>query len=314
MNTSWKMILGTGLAAALVACGGGGGGDDNGSSGGFSTTGELNLAITDAPVDEASAVWVTITGMTLKRTEGGSEKSVKLNGTDTQNNEIEVNLLTLANGGSAALFADQITAGDYQWIRFEVEKACIAFVPGADRNDPDECIPMELPAQNELKTSGSFNVPSNGIANITVDWDLRKAIVEEGNGDYKLKPVLHLRDDEDVGAISGVIQGDSAQCAEDEVAAVYIYSGEVTPEDMDDANDPADEPFASVLVQQQLADDSFFIGMLDPGTYTLAYTCDALTDDPEANDDSVNFFEPIVVEVEAGESTAVVYVPVIPDT
>lgn len=307
MNTTWKTILGTGLATALAACGGGGG--SGGGSDGYGTTGELNLAITDAPVDEASAVWVTITGMTLKRTEGGNEKSVKLNGTNTQNNEIEVNLLTLANGGSAALFADQITAGDYQWIRFDVEKACIAFIPNANKNNPNECIPMDLPAQNELKTSGSFNVPSNGIANITVDWDLRKAIVEEGTGDYKLKPVLHLRDDADVGAISGVIQGDEAECAEDEVAAVYVFSGIVTPDDMDEMGV---EPFASVRVQDNFPeDDSFFIGMLDPGSYTMAYTCDALADEPETSN-PIGFFEPMAVEVVAGEQTAVVYIPVIP--
>lgn len=297
MNNSRKILLTTGLAAALAACGGGGGG----GGGSAHSTGELNLAITDAPVDGAEHVWVTITGMTLKRS-GDDETSVKLNGTDTQNNEIEVDLLTLANGGSAALFADRIRSGDYQWIRFAVEKACIAFIPGADKNDPSECIPLELPAQNELKTSGSFNVPSNGIANITVDWDLRKAIVEEGNGDYKLKPVLHLRDDSDVGAIGGTIQG--AECELDEVPAVYVFNGIVTPDDMDNIGV---EPFASVRVQ---GDDSFYIGMLDPGTYTLAYTCDALADDPEANDGSdVGFYDTDTATVTAGQETAVVYVP-----
>lgn len=303
MNRFLKSALGTSLAIAVAACGGGGGSND------AATTGQLNLAITDAPVDGASAVWVTITGMKLKRTSDGNEKSVNLNGAETQNNEIEVNLLTLANGGSAALFADQITAGDYQWIRFEVEKACIAFIPNANRNNPNECIPMELPAQNELKTSGSFNVPSNGIANITVDWDLRKAIVLEGTGDYKLKPVLHLRDDSDVGAISGIITGEDAVCALNEVAAVYVFSGIVAPVDMDGTGL---EPFASVRVRDNdPEDDSFFIGMLDPGRYTLAYTCDALDDAPETPN-AIGFFETITVDVVTGEPTPIVYEPTIP--
>ncbi len=305
MNTAWKTILGTGLVATLAACGGGSSGD----GGSFGTTGELNLAITDAPVDGATSVWVTITGMKLKRTDAGSEKSVALNGSDTQNNEIEVDLLTLANGGSAALFADRVAAGDYQWIRFEVEKACIAFIPNANKNNPNECIPMELPAQSELKTSGSFHVPSDGIANITVDWDLRKAIVQEGTGDYRLKPVLHLRDDEEVGAISGVITGNDASCDADEVAAVYVFSGIVTPDDMDDIGV---EPFVSVRVQDNGAeDDSFFVGMLDPGRYTLAYTCDALDDAPDANN-PIGFFTTMTVDVVTGEPTPVVYEPTIP--
>lgn len=302
MNTMWKTMVGTGLAAALVACGGGGGSD--GGSGGFSTTGELNLAITDAPVDGASAVWVTITGMHIKRTDSSSERNVTLNGADTVNNELVVNLLELTNGQSAALFANSVTSGEYQWIRFDVEDACITFI-----DNPGTCETLILPAQDQLKTAGSFTVPSNGIANITVDWDLRKAIVQQGNGSYRLKPVLHLRENANVGAISGIIQGDDATCADGEVAAVYVYSGLVSPDDIDGTGV---EPFASVIVQQNFEeDDSFYIGMLDPGTYTYAYTCDALLDEPETSENIVFYGEETVV-VEANAVSDVVYTPVLP--
>lgn len=303
MNTTWKTILGTGLATALVACGGGGG--SGGGSDGFSSTGELNLAITDAPVDGASAVWVTITGMHIKRTESDSERSVTLNGADTINNELVVNLLDLTNGASAALFANSVTSGEYQWIRFDVEDACITFI-----DNPGSCEPLILPAQDQLKTAGNFTVPANGIANITVDWDLRKAVVQQGNGSYRLKPVLHLRNNAEVGAISGIIQGDDAICGDGEVAAVYVYSGTVTPDDIDGTGV---EPFASVKVvpKEDPEFDSFYIGMLDPGTYTYAYTCDALLDDPE-DDDNVLFYEAETAVVEIGDITDVTYIPVIP--
>lgn len=297
MNTFLKSALGTSLAIAVAACGGGGGSND------AATTGQLNLAITDAPVDGASAVWVTITGMHIKRTDTGSERSVTLNGADTVNNELVVNLLDLTNGTSAALFANSVTSGEYQWIRFEVEDACITFI-----NNPGTCEPLILPAQDQLKTAGSFTVPANGIANITVDWDLRKAIVQQGNGSYRLKPVLHLRENANVGAISGIIQGDDSVCADGEVAAVYFYSGIVTPDDMDDIGV---EPFASVKVQQNLAEnDSFYIGMLDPGTYTYAYTCDALLDAPETSQ-NIEFYGEETVEVQAGSVSDVVYAPVL---
>ena len=306
MDTWKKTGIALAIASLMAGCGGGGS-DDGDDEPGFSGTGQLNLAITDAPVDDATAVWVTITGMHIKRTESSDERRVTLNGDDTVGNEIRVNLLTLANGGSAALFADSVTSGEYQWIRFDVEEACIAFIDNADPDDADECIPMTLPAQDQLKTAGAFTVPSNGIANITVDWDLRKGVVEQGSGNYRLKPVLHLREDEDVGAISGVIQGLAAECDNDEVAAVYVYSGNVTPGEIDGTGV---EPFASVKVQD---DNEFFIGMLDPGTYTYAYTCDALLDEPETSE-GIEFYESETAEVEASEVTDVTYIPVLPPT
>lgn len=146
-----------------------------------------------------------------------------------------------------------------------------------------------------------------------MDWDLRKGIVEQGNGSYRLKPVLHLRENADVGAIRGIIQGDDAECAEGEVAAVYVYSGIVTPDDIDGTGV---EPFASVRVvlNEAPVDDSFYIGMLDPGTYTYAYTCDALLDDPEDDNGNVTFYESETADVEAGEVTDVTYVPILPPT
>lgn len=294
-----KTALVTAMAGALAACGGGGSGGDDA----FVGTGELNVSIVDAPVDGASAVWVTITGMHIKRTESSDERRVTLNGDDTVQNELRVNLLELTNGASAALFANSVTSGEYQWIRFDVEEACIVF-----ESNPGNCVELRLPAQNQLKTAGSFTVPSNGVANITVDWDLRKGIVQQGSGPsatYALKPVLHLRENDQVGSLSGSIQG--VDCAEDEVGAVYIYSGDVTPDDIDDTGI---EPFASVRVVDNTPDDTFFIGMLDPGTYTYALTCDALLDDPETDDNAtVAFYSAETVDITAGQTTAVIYAP-----
>lgn len=298
-----KSALVMAIAGALAACGGGGSGGDDAYVG----TGELNVSVVDAPVDGATAVWVTITGMHIKRTESSDERRVTLNGDDTVQNELRVNLLELTNGASAALFANSVTSGEYQWIRFDVEEACIAFIDNADPDDSSECIPLRLPAQNQLKTAGSFTVPTNGVANITVDWDLRKGIVQQGSN-YALKPVLHLRENDQVGSLSGSIQG--VDCAEDEVGAVYIYSGDVTPDDIDDTGI---EPFASVRVVDNIPDDTFFIGMLDPGTYTYALTCDALQDDPEVDEDSVVFYSAETATITAGQVTSVIYAPSLQD-
>src|SRR5690606_19461431 len=112
-----KTALIMAMAGALAACGGGGG---SGGDDAFVGTGELNVSIVDAPVDGATAVWVTITGMHIKRTERSEERRVTLDGTVTEQTARRVNLLELTSGASAALFANSVTSGEYQWIRFDV--------------------------------------------------------------------------------------------------------------------------------------------------------------------------------------------------
>ena len=278
------------VAGTLASCGGGTSGN------GASTSGMLNLSITDAPVDGASAVNVTIDSISIKRT-NGSEQTVKMNGSDTTDNKITVNLMDL-QGKSAALFANNVTSGDYQWVRFHLTGANICF--------PDKtpsCYDLNTPTPDELKTSGSFNVPGNGVANITVDWDLRKSIVQNGtNGTYKLKPVLHLRDNSEVGSITGNV---TTTCAADQTRAVYVYSGSITTPG--DIGGNGTQPLATVLVQ---IDNGYSISALAPGTYTLAATCDAKLDLLDSDEsDTMTFTSPLQATVTAGEVTANVFIP-----
>lgn len=283
----------TGLALAIVAglngCGGGGSDSSLGKSSG---SGDLTLKITDAPVDGAEHVWITITGVTLKRSGSDQEQRIDVTG-----NEIEVDLLSLSNGTTLPLFTESVTAGEYQWARFQISDARIEWINGGMED-------LQLPTQDELKTSGNFSVPRDGVANYTVDWDLRKSIVEVGSsGNYKLKPVLHLRDDDNVGFIQGHFDETylSTECAgETNVPAVYLYFGHsIIPDDMGGAGT---EPMASVKLDTS---NDFYIGMLNPGNYTLAFTCDGDLDEPETDELQSGAIEPVVEFLETLEVTVV---------
>ena len=290
MKGYWKALILTAAAGALAACGGGGT-----SGNGASTTGQLNLSITDAPVDDASKVLVTIDGISIKAT-NGSEQTIKMNASGISDNKITVNLLNL-QGTSMPLFANKVTSGDYQWVRFHLASASICFVTSTEN-----CYSLEMPTQDELKTSGSFHVNGNGVANITVDWDLRKSIVQTGANTYRLKPVLHVRDNSNVGSISGAV---TTTCTADQTRAVYVYSGTITtPGDM---GGNGTQPLATVYVQTS---NIYTIGMLEPGTYSLAATCDAALDAPYTdNSANMTFTSPVTATVTAGETTSNIDIP-----
>lgn len=282
-STSLKTLTTLMAIASLTACGGGSGGD----SAGFGRTGELSLSITDAPVDGAEHVWITLTGVKLKRTGNDEEQQI-----DVIGDEMEVDLLALSNGNSELLFSERLTAGEYQWARFQISAARIVWTGG----DEEE---LQLPTRDELKTSGNFSVPADGVASYTVDWDLRQSIVELGSsGSYKLKPVLHLRDDDTVGYVEGEIDGTylASQCDGLDAPVLYIYNGHnIVPDDM---GGDGQEPIASV----RLSSNQFYLGMLNPGNYTLGFTCDGGLDIPESDEESFTFNTTLEITVIQGEN------------
>ena len=282
MDSILKVMLGLALVATLSACGGGSSGSNDDA---YAGTGQLTLSITDAPVDGAKEVWITINGVHLKRS-GGSEKDIILTGPDIDpvDGTLTVDLLSLNGGQLAQLFYNEtLSSGKYEWVRFSLveDSAYIVW-------DDDTTSELELPAnKNELKTSGSFTVDSNESVAYIIDWDLRKSIVERSKG-YLLKPVLHIKRDDEYAYVQGLVADAIYDLCDtdglnddDDVPMVYVFSGtDIVPNDMD-LEDGTVEPVTSAYVN---ALQAFYVGPIDAGDYTFAFTCDGMLDDPELDD------------------------------
>ena len=76
MKHRTKILISVITALALSACGGS---SSDRSANGSSGEGKLSLSITDAPVDGAKEVWITIEEVMLKRS-GDEEKTITLTG------------------------------------------------------------------------------------------------------------------------------------------------------------------------------------------------------------------------------------------
>lgn len=254
----------------LAACGGG--------SGGSSST--INLGITDGPVDSASAVVVSFTGVELQPSGGGQPVTINFS-------PKTIDLLQEQNGNEASILDGvSVPAGNYDWIRLMLNVA-------ADRTVSDSYIeingaryPLVIPsgAETGLKLVQGFTMTANQVADFTIDFMLRQSITAPpglssgGAQDYLLKPALRLIDNVQAGTISGTVtlstlQSNSA-CLSGYSgsgalpnAHVYIFSGTVAPSS---SLTPVVEPQITLSSSGSYSYDQPF---LLAGGYTLAVAC-----------------------------------------
>lgn len=291
-RTLTGIALGVALAT-LAACGGGGGGGPG--------TGTLSVAVTDAPVDDATAVWVQFTGVAIKRA-GDNEQVFNF---DTPRS---INLLDLQGGGSEALLQDTtVTAGQYEWIRLLVNATGDDLSSYLEKTDTTQ-VPLRVPSgsQSGLKLVSGFTVPAGGTASFTIDFDLRKSITLPSAPDspYFLKPALRVVDNTQVGSITGTVSNTYLQDAScpspGAVNVVYVYAGAgATP---DDIGGTGTQPLTTASVVDNSGTFTYTAAFLPTGSYTLAFTCQGGSEDPEANDDLV-FLGTRTVDVTANTAT-----------
>lgn len=315
-----RSLGGAALAGAVLALASCGGGSSSGS-------GSLSLGITDMPLDvgDVTRVQITFDRIDLKPAEG-PVRTIEL----TEPRTIE-NLLDLQGGAAEAIFeGETVSSGQYNWIRL--------FVIGG-RDDSlvvdgggvfDLFIPGQQPRANApgrfLQLSSPFFVPAGGTQEITIDVELRKALVKLGGTTpstepfYLLRPSLRLIDNSNAGHLVGGITLDFVQsnCPDAEFdgegnvvggLAVYVFEGfNATPGDLGDPDNPPVSTDEAELAADENYD--YRIGFLEAGEYTAAVTCEAksdtFSDDPDVNDDEdLEFVAQENVEIIAGNEPKV---------
>jgi hypothetical protein len=179
-------------ALSLAACSGGS------NSAGMA---QMTLAVADAPVDGAQSVVVKFTGVELTANSGNPV-------TITFATPKTIDLLNQSGTASAVLFDQPIPAGDYGQIRLMVV---------ADGDPSNSYIMLsagtlhglKVPSGSEtgLKLVSGFTVPSSGVVDYTIDFDLRKAITcPPGQSPAcLLKPAERLVNNVTVGNIQGTV-------------------------------------------------------------------------------------------------------------
>ncbi|HKC15117.1 MAG TPA: DUF4382 domain-containing protein, partial [Steroidobacteraceae bacterium] len=261
----------------VASCGGGSG----------TGMGHMSLAVADAPIDGAQAVVVKFTGVELTGN-GGNPLTITFDQPKT------IDLLNQSGMASAVLFDQSIAAGSYGQIRLMVvadgdpSNSYITLSDGTMHG-------LQVPSgsQTGLKLVSGFTVPDGGVVDYTIDFDLRQAITcPPGQSPACiLKPAQRLVQNTQVGNIQG--NASAALVTQGCVSGVYLYNGSVTmPEDMNSTASTMDtnQPIASkALSATSQTPYSYQFTFLDPGTYTVAFTCQADQDNPDQADAAVTF-------------------------
>ena len=289
----------------------------NGCSDGSSSDdemGDFTLNITDSQIDDANEVFVEFTGVTLKPADGSA---IEFNFEDDPKT---IDLLALAGMMSQPLLDDvEIPAGKYNWIRLHVNAEFDGELDSYITKDVGQEIELVVPSgsQSGLKINRPFTV-SAGTTDLnvgdediyTIDFDLRKSIVDPGGKPYYfLKPVLRLVQNMMAGSVAGKVSDTfllNVHCDAvlDTNYAVYIYSGLAVDVEVDDIGSEV-VPIATSLLEQDIVNGGGYlyeIGFLEEGDYTIAFTCQSDLDLEDSNDD-VDFLGEADVPVVAGEET-----------
>jgi hypothetical protein len=303
----WKLGAIASTFMTLAACGGGGG---SGSDG----TGTLSLSITDAPVlnEDIAEVIVCFTDVIIHPSNGDPDRMEDVRNEDGSCREI--NLKELTNGKSVVLGEFDIPAGDYSWIRLDidpentviVEREVVGELDEVDDSEPDKLysarrLDCSSCDQSHLKLNRSFTIENTGFIGFTIDFDLQKSLTLQlpqsmkprPDDAYKLRPTLRILDTElastfiwgsvtDITPLGGTTLTD---------CRVYTYTGDtatVIPDDICNAGcveglDPKERPLNIALVEGPTDGPfDYRTGSLLPGTYTLALFC--MADDPESDE------------------------------
>jgi hypothetical protein len=274
----------------------------------------FSLGVSDAAVDDLSAVVVCFNQLELKRSEADGGDLVFTVGEDPgmiapnelcldDNDQVIANtagidLMQVTGSDSLTLLNDTlIAAGDYSQMRLIISNGSYAL----DTVQPANKIAVRIPS-NELKLDG-FTAAIGGELHFTLEFDLRKAMTNPvGQQGYILKPRgVRLVDNSEIGHISGSVTeslliNNACTLAPAQlttpVAAVYLYQGSdlqlLTLADIDGSE--ANLPYASTSVfYDGVLSYNFELGFVLAGDYTIAVTCD-LSDLAEQDDD-ISFIE-----------------------
>ena len=305
------------VLAGLVGCGG-----DSGSS---SSTTPITLSVSDAPVDDVKGVTVTFSKVALLPTQEGTTLVYDVYKTDENGDYVDengdplpdgedpiplsVNLLDYQGSDALPLIENEVVpVGSY--------KLCVFANDGDHPTHPSYVVEND-DSIRELTVKGngacpqgvgkednagvlyfndSFNVNQQSN-DFVVEFDLRRGLKNSSTfPDYTIQRTsVSLINTVETGNIEGTVATTTFEACNPTndntfVQSVYLYEGDIAKANMapiGGSDEVKPITSASVAMNEAQTNYEFSLGFIDPGTYSLGYTCTAQYDSDEDNADPV---------------------------
>lgn len=199
---SLSVLLALGMVL-LIGCGGG------------SQPGTVNVSLSDPPTCMAPAgpyvhLYVTVTDVQINQSASAGDNDpgwVDLT-PGLQNNPVQVDLLGTSNQCFLSMLGSAgIAPGSYQQIRVVLANSATpsnnkcGLMPNCVMLAADPVNPQPLQLSSQAQTGikipsgqiagGQFTVASGETKDLNIDFNACASLVVQGNGQYRLKPVLH---------------------------------------------------------------------------------------------------------------------------
>lgn len=276
----------SGLIIIFAGCSGGSGSEP------MEAVGRISLGISDGPIHDAKKVCITFDEIEFMRQGTSTVVPVSLAN--------PVNLLEFQGMNAFPLLTnEELTAGQYQWMRIGVD-AEMGSTGGAGDMLGDSCdgsgsyivmsddtinsLFVPSGAETGLKLVSGFTVPVNGTADFTAEFDLMKSITAPMglSGDVVLRPSIRLVNNVEAGTLTGQVGNDLAT-ADSCAPSVYVFDDGVMP----NAIDGTDDPVATAMVNADSdatgqTEYHYTVGFLLAGDYEVAFTCNGVDFEPMA--------------------------------
>ncbi|MBW8358729.1 MAG: DUF4382 domain-containing protein [Weeksellaceae bacterium] len=241
-----KLLLFSGIFALLSfnAC------TSESSDGG---TAKVNVRMTDAPA-LYDAVNIDVQKVEFNTGNGWQSVNVITPGV--------YNLLNFKNGMDVLLAQATLPAAPVSQMR-------LVLGPNNSLVKDGMTYPLATPSamQSGLKFNWNQTLEANGAYNVWIDFDASKSIVQQGNGNYSLKPVIRTFSELTNGQIKGYLLPQAAK------ARVLVIT-------------PTNDTVATAL--PNIADGYYMVQGLNAGTYKVTFDADPTTGYLDQTQNNVN--------------------------
>ncbi|MFA6979598.1 MAG: DUF4382 domain-containing protein [Ignavibacteriaceae bacterium] len=157
--------------------------------------GQMKITMVDTPAD-FDQVNIVVTRVEVHKSGADSSSGwVVINNTSAT-----YNLLTLRNGASVVLGDNSLDAGHYTQIRLILGVGCNIVINGITYS-----LDVSSGTLTGIKLNHEFDIQSNIVYELLLDFDAQHSIVLTGTGQYKLSPVIRVIPIVISGTISGTI-------------------------------------------------------------------------------------------------------------